>query len=185
MRIYDFSFNFVTYAMIICFSKMTSGICCDVQRITQPLAKTTNKGRPLFFSILEYTHEWKPINLTKDVLSWMKNLKFGDKFISLVSQTPCFTVSPLFSLNDDIVFVWRCQYFPQHASHRRFQFCSNSVFVAFMSMWPWVSLTPHTLPPSWKVTILSSSSYMYCICIFVRHSKYKQDQKCNLTTNPN
>ena len=24
------------------------------QRITQPLAKTTNKGRPLFFSILEY-----------------------------------------------------------------------------------------------------------------------------------
>ena len=44
---------------------MTSGICCDVQRITQPMAKTTNKGRPLFFSILEYTHEWKPINLKK------------------------------------------------------------------------------------------------------------------------
>ena len=75
MRFYDFSFNFVTYAMIICFSKMTSGICCDVQRITQPLAKTTNKGRPLFFSILEYTHEWKPINLTKDVLSWNFILK--------------------------------------------------------------------------------------------------------------
>ena len=123
----------------------------------------------------------------------MKNLKFGDKFISLVSQTPCFTVSPLFGFNDDIVIVWRCQYFPQHASHhRRFQFCSDSVFVAFMSMWPWVSLTPHTLPPSWKVTIRSSSSYisyisssyMYCICIFVRHSKYRQDQKCNLTPNP-
>ena len=113
--------------------------------------------------------------------------------MSLVSQTPCFTVSPLFGFNDEIVSVWRCQYFPQYASHhRRFQFCSNSVFVAFMSMWPWVSLTPHTLPPSWKVTILSSSSYisyisssyMYCICIFVRHSKYKQDQKCYLTPNP-
>ena len=25
---------------------------------------------------------------------------------------------------------------------------------------------------------------MYFICIFVRHSKYRQDQKCNLTPNP-
>ena len=89
---------------------MTSGICCDVQRITQPLAKTTNKGRPLFFSILEYTHEWMPINLTKDVLSSEKSmLKANEEFLIWGQiHISCIPNTLLYSLSSFWLQRWHC-----------------------------------------------------------------------------
>ena len=170
---------------------MTSGICCDVQRITQPLAKTTNKGRPLFFSILEYTHEWMPINLTKDVLSSEKSmLKANEEFliwgqihISCISNTLLYTLSSFLA---STMTLWLYEYVNIFHNMRVIIVIFNSVQIqCLLLLCPCdhESVWHHTLPPSWKVTILSSSSYisyisssyMYFICIFVRHSKYKQE----------